>query len=121
MTSQPITVLMVNEYPDYIDAKTWAADLKKRVPQLEFRLWPDAGNKGDIDIVLIDKGASSGFFDAMTGVPSSIWEQVLTALTSETFPKVFRSLDSQRASRLRRWCSILSFAFSAINGTLRST
>ncbi|MER9893805.1 hypothetical protein NKJ40_17320 [Mesorhizobium sp. M0119] len=54
MSDEPITVLMVNEYPDYIDAQVWAAELKSRVPQLEFRLWPDAGDKSDIDVVLID-------------------------------------------------------------------
>ncbi|MER9420117.1 hypothetical protein NKI95_29955 [Mesorhizobium sp. M0306] len=63
MSDEPITVLMVNEYPDYIDAQVWAAELKSRVPQLEFRLWPDAGDKSDIDVVLIDKGASPGFFE----------------------------------------------------------
>jgi glyoxylate/hydroxypyruvate reductase len=61
VSGKPITVLMVNEYPDYIDAKVWAAELKNRLPQLQFRLWPDAGNKGDIDIVLIDKGVTGTF------------------------------------------------------------
>ena len=56
MSGQPITVLMVNEYPDYIDANVWADGLKSRVPGLEFRLWPDAGRKDDIDIVLIEPG-----------------------------------------------------------------
>jgi glyoxylate/hydroxypyruvate reductase len=64
---------MVNEYPDYIDATVWADGLKRRVPGLEFRLWPDAGNKDDIDIVLIDKGAKSGFFDAMTKLRAVIY------------------------------------------------
>lgn len=67
MSDEFITVLMVNEYPDYIDAHVWAAELKTRVPQLEFRIWPDAGNKSDIDIVLIDKGASPGFFEHHDG------------------------------------------------------
>ena len=73
MSSQRITVLMVNEYPDYIDAQIWADGLKRRVPGLEFRLWPDAGSKDDIDIVLIDKGAKPGFFDAMSRLRAVIY------------------------------------------------
>lgn len=73
MSGQRITVLMVNEYPDYIDATVWADGLKRRVPGLEFRLWPDAGNKDDIDIVLIDKGAKAGFFDTMTKLRAVIY------------------------------------------------
>jgi glyoxylate/hydroxypyruvate reductase A len=68
VASKPVTVLKVNEYSDYIDANVWAAEPRSRVPQLEFRLWPNAGAVGGTDIVLIDKGASPGFFDAMTGL-----------------------------------------------------
>ncbi|TIX44430.1 MAG: glyoxylate/hydroxypyruvate reductase A, partial [Mesorhizobium sp.] len=88
MSGQPITVLMVNEYPDYIDAEVWAAELKKRVPQLEFRLWPDVGNKGDIDIALIDKGASPGFFDAMTGLRAVVYLGAgVDGMDLQSFPK----------------------------------
>lgn len=88
MSGQPITVLMVNEYPDYIDAEVWAAELKKRVPQLEFRLWPDVGNKGDIDIALIDKGASPGFFDAMTGLRAVVYLGAgVDGIDLQSFPK----------------------------------
>ena len=73
MSGQRIAVLMVNEYPEYIDAKLWADGLKRRVPGLEFRLWPDAGSMDDIDIVLIDKGARSGFFDAMSSLRAVIY------------------------------------------------
>ena len=73
MTNQRITVLMVNEYPDYIDAQIWADGLKRRVPGLEFRLWPDAGSRDEIDIVLIDKGARPGFFDTMTSLRAVIY------------------------------------------------
>ncbi|RWE57002.1 glyoxylate/hydroxypyruvate reductase A [Mesorhizobium sp.] len=88
MSGQPVTVLMVNEYPDYIDAEVWAAELKKRVPQLEFRLWPDVGNKGDIDIALIDKGASPGFFDAMTGLRAVVYLGAgVDGIDLQSFPK----------------------------------
>ncbi|MER9477020.1 hypothetical protein [Mesorhizobium sp. M0520] len=88
MFGEPITVLMVNEYPDYIDSQAWAAELKTRVPQLEFRLWPDAGNKSDIDIVLIDKGASPGFFDAMTGLSAVVYLGAgVDAIDLQGFPK----------------------------------
>ena len=84
-----VTVLMVNEYPDYIDAQVWAAELKKRVPQLDFRLWPGAGNRSDIDIVLIDKGASAGFFDAMTGLRAVLYLGAgVDGIDLQTFPKV---------------------------------
>ena len=89
MSSQRITVLMVNQYPDYIDANVWADGLKGRVPGLEFRVWPDAGSKYDIDIALIDKGAKPGFFDAMTScAPSSTWARVWTASISTAFPEM---------------------------------
>ncbi|TCN30195.1 NAD(P)-dependent oxidoreductase [Sinorhizobium americanum] len=88
MSGKPISVLMVNEYPDYIDAEVWAAELKNRVPQLEFRLWPDAGNKGDIDVVLIDKGSSPGFFDAMTGLRAVLYLGAgVDGMDLQTFPK----------------------------------
>ncbi|MER8867337.1 glyoxylate/hydroxypyruvate reductase A [Mesorhizobium sp. M0751] len=88
MLGEPITVLMVNEYPDYIDAQVWAAELKTRVPQLEFRLWPDAGNKSDIDIVLIDKGARPGFFDAMTGLSAVVYLGAgVEGIDLQSFPK----------------------------------
>lgn len=88
MSGEPITVLMVNAYPDYIDAQVWAAELKNRVPQLEFRLWPDAGNATDIDIVLIDKGASPGFFDAMTGLSAVVYLGAgVDGIDLQSFPK----------------------------------
>jgi glyoxylate/hydroxypyruvate reductase len=73
MSAKPITVLMVNEYPDYIDAKVWADGLRERIPRLEFRLWPDAGSMDAIDIVLIDKGTKPGFFDAMKSLRAVIY------------------------------------------------
>jgi glyoxylate/hydroxypyruvate reductase len=88
MTDRPVTVLMVNEYPDYIDTKVWAAELKARVPQLEFRVWPDAGNTGDIDIVLIDKGASPGFFDAMPELRAAVYLGAgVDGIDLQSFPK----------------------------------
>jgi hypothetical protein len=57
MTNTKITLLMVNDYPDYIDPKIWSRELSKRIPELEFRLWPHRGDPSDVDIVLIDKGA----------------------------------------------------------------
>ncbi|WP_161951952.1 NAD(P)-dependent oxidoreductase [Sinorhizobium americanum] len=86
MSGQPIPVLMVDEYPDYIDAEVWAAELKKRVPQLEFRLWPDIGNEADIDIVLIDKG--TGPFDAMTGLRAVVYLGAgVDGIDLKSFPK----------------------------------
>ncbi|RWN56857.1 MAG: glyoxylate/hydroxypyruvate reductase A [Mesorhizobium sp.] len=61
-----LTLLMVNDYPDYIDAGEWARSLKARVSGLDFRLWPHHGDPGDIDLVLIDKGTPRGFFEGMT-------------------------------------------------------
>lgn len=88
MSGQSITALMINEYPDYIDARVWATELKKRLPQLEFRLWPDAGNKGDIDIVLIDKGASPGFFDAMSRLRAVVYLGAgVDGIDLQSFPK----------------------------------
>lgn len=79
---------MVNEYPDYIDAKVWAAELKKRLPGLQFRLWPDVGKQGEIDIVLIDKGANPGFFDAMTGLRAVVYLGAgVDGLDLKSFPK----------------------------------
>lgn len=88
MPSKPINVLMVNEYPDYIDSKVWAAELKTRVPQLEFSLWPDAGDKNNIDIVLIDKGASAGFFDGMKGLSAVVYLGAgVDGIDLQSFPK----------------------------------
>ena len=88
MSDQPITVLMVNEYPDYIDANVWATELKNRVPRLQFRIWPDAENQDEIDIVLIDKGASSGFFDAMTGLRAVVYLGAgVDGIDLQSFPK----------------------------------
>jgi glyoxylate/hydroxypyruvate reductase A len=66
MASTKTTLLMVNDYPDYIDSKIWSRELSKRVPELQFRLWPHRGNPADVDIVLIDKGAPPGLFEGMT-------------------------------------------------------
>ena len=66
MTNTKIILLMVNDYPDYIDPKIWSRELSKRIPELEFRLWPHRGNPSDVDIVLIDKGAPPGLFEGMT-------------------------------------------------------
>ncbi|AZO74770.1 MAG: glyoxylate/hydroxypyruvate reductase A [Mesorhizobium sp.] len=107
MSGQPITVLMVNEYPDYIDADVWAAELKNRVPQLEFRLWPDVGNKGDIDIVLIDKGADSGFFDAMTGLRAVLYLGAgVDGIDLQSFPKsvaLIRLATREQASEVAQY------------------
>ena len=91
MTNQRITVLMVNEYPDYIDAHVLADGLKTGAG-VEFRLRPDAGSKYDIDIVLIDKGAKPGFFDATAPscAPSSTWVRVSTASISTAFREMSR-------------------------------
>ena len=79
---------MVNEYPDYIDANVWADGLKSRVPGLEFRLWPDAGRKDDIDIVLIDKGAKPGFFDEMSSLRAVIYLGAgVDGIDLDSFPK----------------------------------
>jgi glyoxylate/hydroxypyruvate reductase A len=61
-----LTLLMVNDYPDYIDPQEWKKALQARVPNFDFRLWPDGGDPADIDIVLIDKGTPPGFFAGMT-------------------------------------------------------
>ncbi|RWA96363.1 NAD(P)-dependent oxidoreductase [Mesorhizobium sp.] len=107
MSGQPITVLMVNEYPDYIDVDVWAAELKNRVPQLEFRLWPDVGNKGDIDIVLIDKGADSGFFDAMTGLRAVLYLGAgVDGIDLQSFPKsvaLIRLATREQASEVAQY------------------
>ncbi len=66
MNKENITLLMVNDYPDYIDPREWRAALGIRVPRLDFRLWPERGDPADIDIVMIDKGTSPGFFEGMT-------------------------------------------------------
>ena len=66
MNKENITLLMVNDYPDYIDPREWRAALGHRVPGLDFRLWPERGDPADIDIVMIDKGTSPGFFEGMT-------------------------------------------------------
>src|SRR5262245_25720781 len=57
---------MVNDYPDYIDSREWRDALELRVPRLKFRLWPERGDPADIDIAMIDKGTSPGFFEGMT-------------------------------------------------------
>jgi glyoxylate/hydroxypyruvate reductase A len=66
MNREKITLLMVNDYPDYIDPREWKAALETRVPRLDFRLWPERGDPADIDIVMMDKGTSPGFFEGMT-------------------------------------------------------
>ncbi len=66
MAEKKLTLLMVNDYPDYIDPHEWKNALKARVPHLDFRLWPDRGDPADIDIVLIDKGTAPAFFTGMT-------------------------------------------------------
>lgn len=66
MNKENLTLLMVNNYPDYIDPAEWSAALRIRVPTLEFRLWPERGDPADIDIVMIDKGTPPGFFEGMT-------------------------------------------------------
>ena len=66
MTERMLTLLMVNDYPDYIDPQEWKKALQARVPKLDFRLWPDGGDPADINIVLIDKGTPLGFFAGMT-------------------------------------------------------
>jgi glyoxylate/hydroxypyruvate reductase len=68
-----VTVLMINSYPDYIDANDWSAALRTRISTLDFRLWPDAGDPTEIDIALIDKGAEPGFFDEMTGLKAVVY------------------------------------------------
>jgi glyoxylate/hydroxypyruvate reductase A len=65
MSDAKITLLMVNDYPDYIDPKVWSRELSKRVPELEFRLWPNRGNPADVHVVLLDKAAPPGLFDGM--------------------------------------------------------
>jgi glyoxylate/hydroxypyruvate reductase len=66
VTAKKLTVLMVNDYPDYIDAREWAQAFKGRVPNLDFRLWPARGDPAEVDVVLIDKGTPPGFFAGMT-------------------------------------------------------
>ena len=65
MPDASITLLMVNAYPDYIDPSEWHRELSKRVAGLDFHLWPDRGDPTDVDVVLVDKGASPGLFDGM--------------------------------------------------------
>ncbi|MFD2053576.1 NAD(P)-dependent oxidoreductase [Mesorhizobium calcicola] len=107
MFGESITVLMVNEYPDYIDAQVWAAELKTRVQQLEFRLWPDAGNESDIDIVLIDKGARPGFFDAMTGLSAVVYLGAgVEGIDLQSFPKsvpLIRLATREQASEVAQY------------------
>src|SRR5262245_7257980 len=66
MNKENLTLLMVNDYPDYIDQAEWRSALRIRLPRLESRLWPERGDPADIDIVMIDKGTSPGFFEGMT-------------------------------------------------------
>ncbi|OAP37898.1 hypothetical protein AU381_14140 [Sinorhizobium glycinis] len=98
---------MVNEYPDYIDANVWAAELKKRVPQLDFRLWPGVGNKGDIDIVLIDKGAGAGFFDGMTGLRAVLYLGAgVDGIDLQSFPRsvaLIRLATREQASEVAQY------------------
>ena len=73
MARDPITVLMVNEYPDYIDAQFWVAELERRLPSAIFRIWPDCGNKSNINLVLIDKGAPPDFFKEMSHLRAVVY------------------------------------------------
>ena len=73
MANTKITLLMVNDYPAYIDPKIWSRELSNRVPELEFRLWPHRGDPADVDIVLIDKGAPPGLFEGMTALRALIF------------------------------------------------
>jgi glyoxylate/hydroxypyruvate reductase len=65
MPDGKVTLLMVNDYPEYIDPSEWRQALSERVPGLDFRLWPNRGDPADVDLVLIDKGASPALFDGM--------------------------------------------------------
>jgi glyoxylate/hydroxypyruvate reductase len=73
VNKENLTLLMVNDYPDYIDPAEWSAALRIRVPRLEFRLWPERGDPADIDIVMIDKGTPPGFFEGMTRLRAVVY------------------------------------------------
>lgn len=88
MSENPITFLMVNEYPDYIDAQAWSDQLRKRLPALEFRIWPDCGKKSDITVVLIDKGASPDFFADMANLRAVVYLGAgVDGLDLKSFPR----------------------------------
>jgi len=70
-------------------AEAWRAELAKRLPDLEFRVWPDAGDPADIDCALVWKPPPG----VLAGLPNlrlilSLGAGVEPLLTDPTLPDV---------------------------------
>jgi hypothetical protein len=116
MASTKTTLLMVNDYPNYIDSEIWSRELSKRVPELQFRLWPHQGNPADVDIVLIDKGAPPGLFEGMTRLRALVFLGAgIDGLRLSELPPAWALCASRRESLRLRWCSTCCFGFSTNN------
>jgi glyoxylate/hydroxypyruvate reductase A len=65
MPSHKLTIVMVNDYPDYTDPAVWGTALHERLEGVDFHVWPDRGNPAEVDLVLFDKRTPPGLFEGM--------------------------------------------------------
>jgi glyoxylate/hydroxypyruvate reductase A len=56
-----VAIILVSDYN--ADAALWERELSWHIGEIDFRVWPDIGDPGDIDVVLIDTlmGPKGGF------------------------------------------------------------
>ncbi len=59
-----MTILMVSQYPDYLDPAKWHRSLASQIEGLDFRVWPDIGNPDNVLLALADF-APPGLFGSL--------------------------------------------------------
>ncbi|SDF55199.1 2-hydroxyacid dehydrogenase [Thalassobaculum litoreum] len=91
-----------NDNPDQ-----WREALAKRIPDLDFRVWPDVGNKEDIEFALVWK-VPAGAYDGMTNLKAicSLGQGVDHIFAEPNLPEgaqILRIVDPWMAQAMAEW------------------